>query len=119
MHFVAGRGEERLAFDIQRSIARRLGYVDRAGMRDVERFMKHYFLVAKDVGDLTAILCAKLEAQQAKPAPALSRMMARLRPAMNRRPIPASDDFILDNNRINPPAPPPPNHHPVNPTPSF
>jgi len=26
--------------------------------------MKHYFLVAKDVGDLTAILCAKLEDQQ-------------------------------------------------------
>src|SRR6266852_354015 len=44
MHFVAGRAEERLSFDIQRSIARRLGYVDRAGMRDVERFMKHYFL---------------------------------------------------------------------------
>ena len=31
------------------------------GMRDVERFMKHYFLIAKDVGDLTAILCAGLE----------------------------------------------------------
>ena len=35
-------------------------------MRDVERFMKHYFLVAKDVGDLTAILCAELEERQAK-----------------------------------------------------
>ena len=31
------------------------------GLRDVERFMKHYFLIAKDVGDLTAILCAALE----------------------------------------------------------
>ncbi len=49
-------------------------------MKDVERFMKHYFLVAKDVGDLTAILCAALEDQQAKPAPVLSRMMAKLRP---------------------------------------
>jgi len=55
--------------------------------------MKHYFLVAKDVGDLTAILCAKLEDQQAKPAPVLSRMMARLRPSMNRRRVPGSERF--------------------------
>ena len=38
-----------------------------AGMSAVERFMKHYFLVAKDVGDLTAIVCAALEARHAKP----------------------------------------------------
>ena len=57
MHFVTGRAEERLSFDIQREIAVRLGYTAHPGMRDVERFMKHYFLVAKDVGDLTAILC--------------------------------------------------------------
>ena len=30
----------------------------------VESFMKDYFLVAKDVGDLTRILCALLEEQQ-------------------------------------------------------
>ena len=40
--------------------------------------MKHYFLIAKDVGDLTAILCAKLEDNQAKPMPVLSRMMAQV-----------------------------------------
>src|SRR5260370_11741685 len=67
--------------------------------------MKHYFLVAKDVGDLTAILCAKLEDQQAKPAPVLSRMMARFRPTVKRRRVPESDDFIIDNNRINLAAP--------------
>jgi [protein-PII] uridylyltransferase len=33
-------------------------------MQDVERFMKHYFLIAKDVGDLTRIFCAILEADQ-------------------------------------------------------
>ena len=78
IHFFSGRAEERLSFDMQREIAIRLGYTSHPGMQDVERFMKHYFLVAKDVGDLTAILCAKLEDQQAKPAPVLSRMMARL-----------------------------------------
>ncbi len=100
MHFVAGRAEERLSFDIQRSIARRLGYVDRAGMRDVERFMKHYFLVAKDVGDLTAILCAGLESRQAKSVPMLNRVVARLRPR-GRRVLRECADFVIDNNRIN------------------
>jgi [protein-PII] uridylyltransferase len=100
MHFVAGRAEERLSFDIQRSIARRLGYVDRAGMRDVERFMKHYFLVAKDVGDLTAILCAGLESRQAKSVPMLNRVVARLRPR-GRRLLRECPDFVIDNNRIN------------------
>src|SRR5215470_11658737 len=100
MHFVAGRAEERLSFDIQRSIARRLGYAERAGMRDVERFMKHYFLIAKDVGDLTAILCAKLESRQAKSVPMLNRVVARLRPR-GRRLLRECPDFVVDNNRIN------------------
>jgi len=100
MHFAAGRAEERLSFDIQRNIARRLGYVDRAGMRDVERFMKHYFLVAKDVGDLTAILCAGLESRQAKSVPMLNRVVARLRPR-GRRVLRECPDFVIDNNRIN------------------
>jgi [protein-PII] uridylyltransferase len=99
MHFVAGRAEERLSFDIQRDIAVRLGYTAHPGLRDVERFMKHYFLTAKHVGYLTAILCAGLEERQAKPAPVLSRMMARLRPAPSPKKL--SDDFVVDNNRIN------------------
>ncbi|MEA2900106.1 MAG: [protein-PII] uridylyltransferase [Bradyrhizobium sp.] len=105
LHFVSGRAEERVSFDMQREIAVRLGYTSHPGMQDVERFMKHYFLIAKDVGDLTAILCAKLEDQQAKPAPVLSRMMARFRPSVKRRRVPDSDDFIIDNNRINLAAP--------------
>ena len=36
--------------------------------------MKHYFLVAKDVGDLTTILCSALEMEQVK-------TVARARPA--------------------------------------
>jgi [protein-PII] uridylyltransferase len=100
MHFVAGRAEERLSFDIQRNIARRLGYVDRAGLRDVERFMKHYFLVAKNVGDLTAILCAKLESREAKSAPRLANGDARSEPR-ERHALPECVDFVVENNRIN------------------
>ncbi len=100
MHFLTGRAEERLSFDIQREIAVRLGYNERLGLKDVERFMKHYFLIAKDVGDLTAILCAALESRQAKPLPALSRLMKRFRPRAQRS-LAETEDFIVDNNRIN------------------
>jgi [protein-PII] uridylyltransferase len=99
MHFLTGRSEERLSFDIQRDLAQRLGYTSHPGMQDVERFMKHYFLVAKDVGDLTAILCARLEERQAKPIPVLNRFVARLRPR-GRRSLRESEDFSIDNNRI-------------------
>ena len=63
LHFLAGRAEDRLTFDYQAEIGRRMGYTDHAGSRGVERFMKHYFLVAKDVGDLTRIICAVLESE--------------------------------------------------------
>ena len=99
MHFITGRAEERLSFDIQREIAVRLGYTEHPGLQDVERFMKHYFLIAKDVGDLTAILCADLEDSHAKSVPVLSRVMAKLRP-VKRRKLAESDDFIVDKNRI-------------------
>ncbi len=101
MHFVTGRPEERLSFDIQREIAVRLGYTEHPGMQDVERFMKHYFLIAKDVGDLTAILCAALEELQAKSAPGLGRMMAKFKPRKGRSRLRESEDFVVDNNRIN------------------
>ena len=100
MHFVTGRAEERLSFDIQREIAVRLGYTAHPGMKDVERFMKHYFLVAKDVGDLTAILSSALEEREAKPMPVLDRVVARFRPRP-RRVVLESDDFVADHNRIN------------------
>ncbi len=63
LHYLANRPEERLTFDVQPELAARLGYRDHAGSSGVERFMKHYFLVAKDVGDLTRIFCATLEEQ--------------------------------------------------------
>jgi [protein-PII] uridylyltransferase len=99
LHFVAGHAEERLAFDVQREIAVRLGYTEHPGLKDVERFMKHYFLIAKDVGDLTAIVCAELEHRQAKALPVLGRVMARFRPR-GRRTLSESEDFIVENNRI-------------------
>ena len=97
LHFVAGRAEERLSFDKQRVIAERLGYVSHAGLSGVERFMKHYFLVAKDVGDLTAIVCAALEEKEAKPRAALDRFVGRFR---RRRKVIQSDDFAVEVDRV-------------------
>ncbi|SCW60450.1 [protein-PII] uridylyltransferase [Ancylobacter rudongensis] len=100
LHFLAGKAEERLSFDLQREMAERLGYLAHPGLKDVERFMKHYFLVAKDVGDLTAIVSAALEERHDKPVPRLDRMIARLRRS-GRRTLKESADFIVDNDRIN------------------
>ncbi len=67
LHYLVGRPEERLTFSVQKDIAERLGYRNQGATQGVERFMKHYFLIAKDVGDITRILCAVLEHQHKKP----------------------------------------------------
>src|SRR4029079_1377880 len=100
LHFMTGRGEERLSFDLQQEMAVRLGYMSHPGLRDVERFMKHYFLVAKEVGDLTRIFCSALEEHHGKPAPVLNRLFG-LKTTRRHRKIPGSTDFIVDNDRIN------------------
>ena len=69
LHFTTGRPEERLTFDLQPEIARRMGYGDRGDAPAVERFMRRYFLIAKEVGALTRVFAAKLEAERVKVAP--------------------------------------------------
>jgi [protein-PII] uridylyltransferase len=100
LHFLTGRGEERLTFDVQQAMAERLGYAERGGLRAVERFMKHYFLVAKDVGDLTTILCSALEMEQVKASPGFGRLLNPLS-WRTRRQIRATGDFRIDNGRLN------------------
>jgi [protein-PII] uridylyltransferase len=98
LHFVTGRAEERLTFDLQPELARLMGYGARHGHSAVERFMKRYFLVAKDAGALTRTLCARLEADHAKPAPkGLQRFFAPAR----RRQIAIEPGFLIDGGRLN------------------
>ncbi|ASP36996.1 [protein-PII] uridylyltransferase [Labrenzia sp. VG12] len=106
LHFLTGRPEERLSFEVQREIAIRLGYTQHPGMKDVERFMKHYFLVAKDVGDLTRIICAALEEEHVKEprGKGLSGMMRRLRSgrlSATAKPVEGASGFVVENNRLN------------------
>jgi [protein-PII] uridylyltransferase len=81
LHFATGRPEERLSFDLQPGIARIMGYHDRAraggdNTPAVERFMRRYFLIAREVGALTRAFAAKLEAEHLKTAPrGLSRFL--------------------------------------------
>jgi len=86
LHFTTGRPEERLTFDLQPEIARRMGYGDRGDAPAVERFMRRYFLIAKEVGALTRVFAAKLEAERVKVAPrGISRLLPIRRP--KRRPL--------------------------------
>jgi [protein-PII] uridylyltransferase len=79
IHYLSGRADDRVSFDLQREIALRLGYQDRPGSRGVERFMKHYYLHAKTVGDLTRIFVAALEDSHRR-KPKLSALWQTLRP---------------------------------------
>ncbi len=97
LHFLAGRGDDTLSFDMQPRVAKRMGYSSGEGLKHVERFMRQYFLHAKEVGDLTGIFCAALEARQMKPAPRLSRFM---RFGKGARRVRVDDDFIIENGRL-------------------
>jgi len=91
LHYLSGRPEERLVFNVQSELAQRMAYKDHAGARGVERFMKHYFLIAKDVGNLTRIICAVLEAKHQKRRfhiPKLSFMRKNI------------NGFIVDGDRL-------------------
>jgi [protein-PII] uridylyltransferase len=96
LHYLAGRAEEHLTFPIQAEIGARMGYAERPGARGVERFMKHYFLVAKDVGDLTRIFCAILEIDQKG-----KRRLSWLRWGQKARRL---DGFGLDGDRLTVPS---------------
>ena len=75
LHRVAGRAEEKLTFDLQPEVARRMGWHGRGDEPAVERFMRRYFLNARDVGALTRAMSAKLEARHQKRTMSLSRLI--------------------------------------------
>ncbi len=108
LHIIAGRAEERLTFDVQREIAERMRYADRRGASRVERFMRHYFLQAKTVGDLTGVFLAHLDESFAARGrrfglPSLRRSPRRLAGFIldrGRLALPSDDYFAQDPVRL-------------------
>ena len=92
MHDLAGRGEDRLTFDLQREVAERMRFADRPGRSAVERFMQFYFLNAKTVGDLTGLFLAHLDETMGKKG-------RRFLPSLSRRPR-KLNGFTLDRGRL-------------------
>ncbi|OYW47045.1 MAG: [protein-PII] uridylyltransferase [Sphingomonadales bacterium 32-68-7] len=66
LHTVTNRAEDRLTFDLQREVARRMQFAERPGKSAVERFMQYYFLQAKHVGHLTGVFLAHIDEEIGK-----------------------------------------------------
>jgi [protein-PII] uridylyltransferase len=93
LHILTNRPEDRLTFDVQREIAARMNYADQAGRSGVERFMQRYFLIAKQVGDLTGVFLAHLDETSAGKARLLSFPKFRRSPKK-------LNGFIIDKGRL-------------------
>ena len=99
IHLTSGRAEEKLTFDLQPEVARRMGWRGRGDEPAVERFMRRYFIVARDVGALTRAVSAQLEARGQKQAGGLARLdLTRLIPRRRKR----LDDpaFVAEGGRL-------------------
>ncbi|MFZ4600896.1 MAG: [protein-PII] uridylyltransferase [Caulobacterales bacterium] len=93
LHYLTGRAEERLTFDLQPEMAARMGFGDRSSQPAVERFMKRYFLAAKDVSALSRIFATRLETRAAK-----GMDLAAFFPARAAKPLDAP--FALEGQRV-------------------
>ena len=87
LHFLAGRADDHLHFESQIDVSHRMGYANRPGVSAVERFMKHYYLIARDVGTLTHIFCTILETESRSHFSVLWR-------SVRKKPI---DGFLLED----------------------
>ena len=67
LHYRAFREDDRLAMDAQLDLAKTMNFKNTITQKDVERFMKRYFLATKTVGSLTRIFCAAIETDFNKP----------------------------------------------------
>jgi [protein-PII] uridylyltransferase len=65
LHYLAGRREDRLVFDLQTALAAQLGHKDSAAHRASEAMMQRYYQTAQGVTQLNTILMQNLEARLA------------------------------------------------------
>jgi len=82
LHYLAGRREDRLVFDLQGALATQLGHADSAERRASEAMMQRYYRTAKVVTQLNTIVLQNLEARllpQPDSAPRLLNERFRVR----------------------------------------
>ncbi len=63
LHYLAGRREDRLVFDLQNALAHELGLADTPARRASEQLMQRYYRAAKMVRQVNVILLQNLHAQ--------------------------------------------------------
>ncbi|WP_373185518.1 [protein-PII] uridylyltransferase [Halopseudomonas sp.] len=61
LHNLAGRAEDRLLFDYQRTLAKLLGYEDNDSKLAVERFMQKYYRIVMSLSELNDLLMQHFE----------------------------------------------------------
>ncbi len=80
LHFLRQKPDERLSFDAQLALAKLMKYPeDTGGMQGPEHLMRDYFLNAREIGDMTRIICSALEVRHLKAQPMLTRVFAKLK----------------------------------------
>ena len=83
LHILAGRREDRLLFDYQRTLAARFGYRDGDHYLGVERFMKRYYRTVMELRRLNEVLLQLYQEvilyadQSGEPSPINNRFQAR------------------------------------------
>jgi len=96
LHLISKRPTETLSFDKQTILCRKMGYASGPVEVAVEKFMREYFTNAKEVGALTRIACAKLEAEKSMRLPAgLDSFMPGSKRNLKNKAL------ILDHGRLN------------------
>ena len=63
LHYLAGRREDRLVFDVQTALARELGLADTPTRRASEQLMQRYYRAAKAIRQINVILLQNLHAR--------------------------------------------------------
>lgn len=77
LHFLAGRREDRLLFDHQRSLAVQFGFHDRDGNLAVEQLMKRYYRIVKELRLLNEILLQHFQEAILSPSGARAKTINR------------------------------------------
>jgi [protein-PII] uridylyltransferase len=63
LHYLAGRREDRLVFDVQTALAREYGLVDTPHRRASELLMQRYYRAAKSIRQISVVLLQNLHAR--------------------------------------------------------